>query len=152
MRRKDRENNSPEFFELVFDKAAIINIAFRDEPFPYCLPFNFGKIENKIYIHCAKEGRKLDLIRAHPEVAFNLAIDIRIDREKYTTYFKSVCGTGQASLVEDPAEKAAALDAIGEKYAALCPRPSPMSLLNRVSVIKIAILSLSGKNCEPRED
>lgn len=152
MRRKDRENNSEEFYDLVFSKAEIIHVAFRDEPYPYCLPFNFGKVGNNIYIHSAREGKKLDLIRENPEVAFSLAIDIRIDTEKYTTYFKSVCGEGVASLVEDPIEKGAALDAIGERYKARCPRPATSAQIDRVGIIKISIVSLSGKRCEPRAE
>ena len=152
MRRKDKEINSEEFYEAVFSKAEIITVAFRDEPYPYCLPFNFAKKESDIYIHCAKDGRKLDLIRKNPEVAFNLAVDIRIDAEKYTTYFKSVCGEGLASIVDDPSEKGAALDLIGERYKALCPRPMPAERIERIGIVKISIVSLSGKRCEPRAD
>ena len=152
MRRKEREINSEEFYDLVFSGAEAIHVAFRDEPYPYCLPFNFRKVGNNIYIHCAREGKKLDLIRENPEVAFSLAIDIRVDTEKSSTYYKSVCGAGLASLVEDPVEKGAALDAIGEKYKARCQRPAPRGQIDRVAIIKIAIVSLSGKRCEPSAD
>ena len=150
MRRKDREINTPEFYDLVFSRAETMSVAFRDDPYPYCQTFNIARTGNYIYIHSAREGRKLDLIRRDPRVAFCLASGVRIDRDAFTTYYNSLCGEGRATIVEDEAEKMAALDAIGEKYAAKCPRPSTPAQANRVAVIKIEIAALSGKKCEPK--
>ena len=82
-------------------------------------------------------------------MAFSLAADVRIDREKSSTYYKSVCGTGRAVVVEDPEEKRLALDCLAERYAARCPRPAPDANVRRVAIIRIDILSLTGKRCLP---
>ena len=105
---------------------------------------------NCIYVHCALEGHKLDCIRRNPNVAFTLCADVTIHREKSTTYYKSLCGTGRAVIVDDPAEKGLALDALAVHYAALCPTPTPDAALARTGVVRIDIVDLVGKRKLPK--
>lgn len=149
MRRKDRARNDGQFFMDVTDKANILFLAFHKDAFPLCLPFNFARIDRKFYIHSAKEGSKLELIARNNHVGFSMAIDVAIDREKSTTYYKSVCGEGIALIVEDPAEKGVALDALAIKYNALCVRPATPQAIARVAIIRIDVLSFTGKACLP---
>ncbi|MGE9984602.1 pyridoxamine 5'-phosphate oxidase family protein [Desulfovibrio sp. SGI.169] len=150
MRLSKRECSEPAFFDEVFSGADELFLALNNGDFPYLIPLNFVRLGQRIYMHCAPEGTKLDLIRRDGRVAFSLTTDVRIDREKSSTYYKSVCGTGRACVVEDPAEKRLALDSLAERYAALCPRPAPESAVRRVGVIRIDILSLTGKRCLPK--
>ena len=150
MRRKDRERADAAFFDEVLAAAEVIFLAFKNGEFPYCLPVNFARDGQKLYIHCAHEGLKLDCARSDPRVAFSCAVDIEIDREQASTYYKSVCGTGTAHIVEDMAEKQHALDCIGSRYAARCPRPTPEATARRVAILRIDILSLTGKACLPK--
>lgn len=149
MRQKKRECHDPAFFDEVFSRSEELFLALHNGDFPYVIPVNFSRLGERIYIHCALEGAKLDLIRQDGRVAFSLAADVRIDREKSTTYYKSVCGTGRAFIVEDPEEKRLALDSIAERYASRCPRPAPEADIRRVGIIRIDIVSLSGKRCLP---
>lgn len=149
MRRKDREVNDPRFFEEVFNSAEIMFLALFDGQYPYCLPVNFAVTATSIYIHSALVGHKLDLICANPHIAFSLATAIEIDTAHATTYYKSVCGRGLASIVHDEWEKARALDLIGERYDALCQRPAPVAAIRRVAIIRIDIEALTGKWCKP---
>lgn len=149
MRLSKRECSEPAFFDEVFAKAEELFLALNNGDFPYLIPLNFVRLDQHIYLHSALEGTKLDLIRKDGRVAFSLATDVRIDREKSSTYYKSICGTGRASLVEDAEEKRLALDSLAERYAARCPRPAPDATVRRVAVIRIDILSLTGKRCLP---
>ncbi|MDE5879792.1 MAG: pyridoxamine 5'-phosphate oxidase family protein [Desulfovibrio sp.] len=155
MRRKDRERTDAAFFDAVFASAEVLFLALKNGEFPYCLPVNFAHDRpgggNRLYIHCAHEGLKLDCIRADDRVAFSCAVDIHIDVARATTYYRSLCGTGRARVVEDMAEKCHALDCIGSRYAALCPRPTPEATARRVAILRIDILSLTGKECTPKE-
>lgn len=98
---------------------------------PYAFPVNFVLLGDALYIHTAFTGKKMDLIRKNPRVGFSAYADVRIIREKATTTFRSVCGTGTAIIVEDKEEKRTALDAITVRYKSLCPRPAPDSMINR---------------------
>ena len=61
-----------------------------------------------------------------------------------------MCGTGRAALVEDPTEKGRALDALAQRYAALCPTPTPDAALARTGVVRIEIVNLVGKRKLPK--
>lgn len=148
MRRKDREQCSKDFFDLVLARAKELFLAFFDAEFPYCIPVNFARQENNIYIHCATEGKKLELISRNNHVSFAMAIDIEIMPELATTYFKSVCGKGIASVISNEDEKRLALDALASRYHSSCKLPSSAALA-RVAIIKIEILELSGKGHIP---
>lgn len=155
MRRKDRERTDAAFFDAVFAASEVLFLALTNGDAPYCLPVNFAYDRTRdwarLYIHCAHEGLKLDCVRADPRVAFSCATDIHIDVDKATTYYRSLCGTGRAQVVEDMAEKCHALDCIGARYAARCPRPTPEATARRVAILRIDIESLTGKECKPAE-
>ena len=39
---------------------------------PYVVPLNYSYHDGKVLFHCAREGRKLDCIRANPNVCFTV--------------------------------------------------------------------------------
>ena len=151
MRRKDRERTDAAFMAQVLAEAEELYVGFNTGGAPYVLPLNFAHVDNALYIHCAVEGRKLDLLRADPRVGFTAAAGVVIVREKFTTRYRSVCGTGRAVIIEEPQAKQRALDSISSRYDALCPRPAPEKMLARTTVIRIDIEELSGKECLGKE-
>ncbi|HMN03693.1 MAG TPA: pyridoxamine 5'-phosphate oxidase family protein [Geobacter anodireducens] len=89
---------------------------------PRIKPLNFAWHEGRIYFHCALEGEKLDDIRHEDRVCFE--VDLPIAYVQGTTetpcraeyLYRSVIMRGRARLVEEPAEKVLALDALMRKY------------------------------------
>lgn len=150
MRRQDRENNDPQFISGVLEEAETLVISMDDNGWPYCIPVNFALAGNRIYIHCALFGAKLDCIASNNRMAFCAALDIEIDRARSTTYFRSVCGTALGSIVEDESEKGFALDLLAEKYQANCARPAPPEMIRRVGIIRLDIVSATGKQSRRR--
>ena len=47
----------------ILNKAESLFVAFQTGDFPYVLPFNHVWLDGRIYIHCALEGRKIDVLR-----------------------------------------------------------------------------------------
>ena len=39
---------------------------------PYVVPLNYGYVAGKIIFHCALEGKKLDYLKANPQVCFSV--------------------------------------------------------------------------------
>ncbi|HJB65618.1 MAG TPA: pyridoxamine 5'-phosphate oxidase family protein [Candidatus Mailhella merdavium] len=154
MRLKKRECNDEAFFDEVFEKAEDLALAMKAGDYPYVVPVNFvqEKVNDvrRIYIHCAREGRKIDLLREDARVAFMLHADVEIDREHSTTAYKCLCGTGKAAIVEDTEEKGRALDAIAMRYQARCHVPARPEDIERVAILRIDVESLSGKR-RPRK-
>ncbi len=121
MRRKEKEIKEFAAIEEVIREAQICRLGMSQDGMPYVVPLNFGYAARTVYIHCAKEGRKLDMIAANPNVCFEVDLDLGIEAAdkacKFGFKFKSVIGFGKASLVEDHEAKADALKVIMAHYS-----------------------------------
>ena len=118
MRRKDRQITDLEAIRAILDKAKVLHLAMIDGDRPYVVPLNYGyTLENgalTLYLHSAREGRKLDVLAKNGRVAFVLETDVSPISGgeipcKYGAAYASVMGEGKAVLLTDPAEKAAGL-------------------------------------------
>lgn len=120
MRRSDRAQ-SREFSLALIDRCTHGVMALSTgEDFPYCLPLSFVRVGGELYFHCARQGRKIDLLRRFPQVCVTFVGDDRpafVSPAEYTTWFQSVIVTGTAEEVTDPAEKTEALRALCQKAA-----------------------------------
>jgi nitroimidazol reductase NimA-like FMN-containing flavoprotein (pyridoxamine 5'-phosphate oxidase superfamily) len=77
-----------------------------EDGYPYALPIDFyyDEEKNKIYFHCAKEGHKLDAIRADNRVSFCVYDKgFRKDGE-WALNIRSVIVFGHIEFVEDREE------------------------------------------------
>jgi uncharacterized protein len=148
MRRKDREISDLGEIESVIQRADICRLAFCDRGKPYVVPLCFGYRRGAVYFHSAREGRKLDMIRNNRQVCFEMDIDQELIRsiDRCSMRYRSVIGSGLASLVEEQYEKAGALDLIMRHYR---QEPFIYSEETREStvIIKVEIKELTGKAC-----
>ena len=111
MRRKDREITDRGLIAGMLDMAEILHIAVRGEPFPYIVPLNFGYEwqgdELVFFFHSAREGKKLDLLRADPHVAVNAAMFITYAEKPYRGHlhdYRSVTAFGVAEELDPGGE------------------------------------------------
>lgn len=119
MRRKDRRRDE-EFSLALIDRCTHGVMALNtEEGIPYCLPLTFARVDKSLYFHCAKEGRKLELLRRDPRVCITfVGRDDPTYKEPagyYTTMFASAIVTGSACEVTQEEEKVLALRAICAK-------------------------------------
>ncbi|MDR1629682.1 MAG: pyridoxamine 5'-phosphate oxidase family protein [Oscillospiraceae bacterium] len=114
MRRKDREITRVDEKLEIIDKCDVCRLAFADETEPYIVPLNFGYefSEGKLvlYFHCASKGRKLDIMKKHPRVCFEMDCSRKLMGSgeiacEYTMAYESVIGTGTLELCESTEEK-----------------------------------------------
>ena len=122
MRRKDREVTDPQEIFDILKRCDTVRIAVYGEEYPYIVPVSFGTemIEGKVvvYFHCAREGLKVDLIRANPRVCVEGDIFIKIEPTDHgiTTRYESVIGFGECRFVEDMDEIVHGLKVLTEHY------------------------------------
>ena len=118
MRRKDREITDETAIRAILDKAQVLHLAMIDGDRPYVVPLHYGYslIDGRLtlYLHSAKEGRKLDVLQKNGRVAFVLETDVSSISGgeipcKYGAAYASVMGEGKAVFLTDPAKKAAGL-------------------------------------------
>ena len=101
----------------ILDKAKVLHLGLCVDNEPYVVPMNYGYImeggKPVLYLHSAVQGKKLDMIRANPNVFFEMDCDrMPFEGEKpcqYGLVYSSVMGRGTASIVEDVEEKKKAM-------------------------------------------
>ena len=118
MRRNDRARDRDFSLALIDRCTHGVMALSTGEPIPYCLPLSFVRVGDDLYFHCAREGRKIDLLRRFPQVCVTFVGDDRpvfTAPASYSTWFQSAIVTGTASEITDPAEKTEALRALCQK-------------------------------------
>lgn len=125
MRRKDKEMTDVGEILDVVGRCMICRLAMVDGDVPYVVPMNFAHVhENgvlELFFHGAMTGRKIDVLKANPNVCVEMDLDhgvIRADEPcDYGYAFESVVCAGKARFLEDVAEKTRALNVIMAKYS-----------------------------------
>lgn len=120
MTRREREVTDINEIIKILDEAKVLHLGLVDGDEPYVVPMNYGYTMEDgkltIYLHGARRGRKLDLMRANPKVFFEMESDIvPFEGEiacKYGITYSSVMGRGVAEILEDVEEKKAGLSAL----------------------------------------
>lgn len=152
MRRKDREITDLNEMESVIRKADCCHVALSDNDKPYLVALNFGYQPGKppsLYFHCAREGKKLDILRKNPQACFSVDTDHELVRGEaacgWGMKYRSVSGTGPIAEVTDPYEKKTALDRIMEHYSGKPSHEYDPTELEKTAILKLTVLEISGK-------
>lgn len=150
MRRHEREITDKRELEAVLAKATVVHLAMTDGARPYVVPMNFGFAGGCLYVHCAKEGRKVDILRRNPHVCFNVFTDDAVipghgpTACSFTSRYRSVTGSGRVEFIDDDEGRRKALDVILAHYAA-GPFQYDDAALARTCVLRIDVESMTGK-------
>lgn len=149
MRRNDKKITDPEEIQKVLENNQLCRIALSDGDNPYVLPVNFGYRDNRLFIHSATEGKKLDIIKRNNKVCFEISDSISsITTEKacgFGTRYRSVIGTGRIKIVTDYRKKIQGLDAIMYQHSKKNGWTYKESEVKKMVILEIEIESLSGK-------
>ena len=148
MRRTDKEIKDRAEIEDILKRGQVCHLGLIDNGLPYVVPVNYGYLDGCLYVHSAREGRKIDILRRNNVVSFSIYTDnglVQSDMAcNWGMRYRSVMGTGTATMIDGKEEKEQALRIIMKHYA------GPESViqaarLDSVRIIKIRINSLTGK-------
>lgn len=153
MRRSEREITDIAEMESILQDCSCCRVGFYDDGEIYIVPLSFGwkKAEDRytLYFHCAKEGRKLDLLRRHPRVGFEMDRDDGIyggeEACSYSVFYRSIIGSGRATVVEEAGEKLEGLSLIMEHYTGRADWEFSAHAAAAAVVFKIEIENMSCK-------
>ena len=148
MRRADKEIKGRAEIEDILRCGRVCHLGLNDRGLTYVVPVNYGYADDCLYVHSAREGRKIDILRRSNLVSFSIYIDNSLVQSdvacNWGMRYRSVMGTGTAALIEDRAEKEEALRIIMKHYAG--PASAfEAARVNSILIIKIQINSLAGK-------
>ena len=117
MIKKELERDEAFAWE-VLDTAPYAVLAMADgKGEPYCVPMSPARDGRTVYLHCDRVGEKLSLLKHNPKVALTAVSYYKAVSAEYTMSYASAVLRGQASIVEDDAERIRALRCISEKYS-----------------------------------
>ncbi len=153
MRRKDREITDINEILGIIAKADILHLGLFDGEYPYVVPLHYGfSYEDgalAFYMHGAREGHKLDLIRENPNVCIELENGVEMISGgdvacAYGAYFASVIAKGRASVVTEDEEKIKGLKLLMENQTGRSFEISA-KMAAAVAVIKVEVDSFTAK-------
>lgn len=154
MRRKDREITDLDRILAIIGRCRVCRVAFFDGAYPYVVPLNFGAEVSDgrvvLYFHSAAAGKKLDLMKRCPRVAFEMdnpgAFSEGADACDSSMAYESVCGIGTLEMVPEE-EKLPGLLSLMRHYSEKSPVEFVFndSDLREVVVLKLMVKEITGK-------
>lgn len=148
MRKAEREIKDIEELESVIERSEVCRLGMVDDGEPYIVPLNFGYRDGRLYFHCAREGRKLDILRMNPRVCFEMESSVRLSPGErpcqWSTSYESVIGWGTAHIIMDEEEVRKGLAVLMHHYI-----DGPLDLdphsLSLTAVIRVDVEKMTGK-------
>ncbi|MCM1150081.1 MAG: pyridoxamine 5'-phosphate oxidase family protein [Butyricicoccus sp.] len=151
MRRSRQELTRRESDEILYAGSSGV-LALSGGGWPYAVPLSYVYDGEKIYFHCAKSGHKLDAVKNDERASFCVVARDEVVPEKFTTLFKSVIVFGRVRVLENDAEKRAAIEKLARKYS---PGESAEStndeierFWNALCMLEMSAEHVSGKQCK----
>ena len=103
MRRFKQQISTEKCIEILKNEWRGVLALLGDDGYPYTVPMDFyyDESDGKIYFHGAKEGYKIDAIKANPKASF-CVMDRGFKKEgDWALHIKSVIAFGKISLITD---------------------------------------------------
>lgn len=150
MLREDKEIANKNLIYEIIEQNHICRLAFANADEPYLVPVNYGYKDEKLYIHSALNGKKLDMLKANPNVCFEISDSIEIVTSNtacgYTTKYRSVIGFGKAKILTATEDKIISLNIIMKQHTGKSDWDFSMASVDKMLAIEISIDSVTGKN------
>jgi len=152
LRRTEREILNQAELDAVLARGRYMTVAMcRDgEPYVVTLSYGYSAARNALYYHCARDGLKLDFLRANPEVCATVVEDLGYKRGECAHAYRSVVVRGLMGVVEQRADKVHGLRVLLAQQED-DPREVEWRLLpndaayDRVTVLRLDIREITGK-------
>ena len=117
MTKRELEIMDPAQIRRILDIAGVVRVGLAVNNEPYIVPMNYGYTmeEGKLtlYLHSGLKGKKLDMIRANPNVFVEMDCDqvpfVGKVPCQYGLSYSSIMGRGTAHIVENVEEKKQAM-------------------------------------------
>ncbi|MFB3891181.1 MAG: pyridoxamine 5'-phosphate oxidase family protein [Phycisphaerae bacterium] len=129
-------------------KILTLAMCLDGRPYLVTMDYGFSEAEDCFYFHCALEGKKIDILRANPNVWGQVLEDRGYLVGKCSHAYRTVMFEGVAEMVEDADTKKQALELMIQQ---LEPDPAPlMSKLDAkaiagTGIIRIRVTAMSAK-------
>lgn len=129
----------------MLDEAPVGFLGMSRDGESYVLPVAFARQGDTIFLHSAREGKKVAFLRANTRVCLTAAPRAEYVPGKATFRYQSVIAYGEAEFVEDADAKRQAYAALNAKYEPEKTEPVGDTCLARSAIIAIRVRKMTGK-------
>ncbi|MHC4598332.1 MAG: pyridoxamine 5'-phosphate oxidase family protein [Planctomycetota bacterium] len=114
MRRKEQEITDESALEEVLrtGKFAVFALCRGDEPYVVTLSYGLDVERKALYMHCAKKGLKIDILRENSAACGTVIEDLGYRKGECEQGYRSVVLRGEMTVVEALEEKKHALEVL----------------------------------------
>ena len=153
MRRTDREITDTEGIISIIEGCSVVRLGLKGDGYPYVVPMHFGYeyIDGTFvfYMHCAKEGRKLELLKRDPRVCLEMDCGMELisggdEACRWGASYASVIGYGKGEIVSEVPRKIRALKLLMEHQTGREFEITP-KMTEAVEVIAVSLSSVTAK-------
>jgi uncharacterized protein len=148
MRKSEKEIKDRSEIDSIIRRSKVCRLGMSNDGQPYIVPLCFGYDGKAVYFHCAKEGRKLDILARNNSVCLEFDIDEgMVDADKACAWgirYQSVIAFGAAKIIDGADEKLKALAVLMSQYSNRS-FSFPDDKLEITCIIKVEIKEISGK-------
>jgi uncharacterized protein len=149
MRRTDKEIASREEMDEIIRGSHVCRIALAIDNMPYIVPVSFGYDGESIYLHTAKEGKKINYFESNNNICFEFERNVKLFRDQYNACkwsfsYESVIGFGKIYELESLEHRKKGINKIMSQYSGKEWAFGDDKLIN-IRVWKINIISITGK-------
>jgi uncharacterized protein len=149
MRRSDREITDRAAIDAILQSARVMYLGLADADMPFVVPVFYAYDGTSLYLHSAKSGNKIRILKRNNRVCFAISIDHGVIESQQACDFearhRTVIGQGRANFVADEAKRIAALDRIVARFTDQHVE-YPKTNLDATAVIRIDIDLIKGKS------
>lgn len=145
----------------ILDKTLYGTLSLCSDNRPYSVPINYVKVNDEIYFHGSKKGKKMDFIKDNSFGSFSVVDDYgyipsyfcndKGDASPASHLFQSIIIDGSMVIVEEYDEKVNALQSLMEKYQPegkhkhLSDKSFYEKIVNATQVFKLVPNEIKGK-------
>lgn len=152
IRKGEREIKEPSDIEKIISGSEVCRIALADKNIPYIVTMNFGysgSPVSRLFFHCAREGRKIDMIRKNNYVCFQMDSDRKLIMGKeacdFSMGYSSTIGWGYIYIIDNEEEKREGLNIIMNHYTDIEEFRYEPEVLKKTLVLRLDIVYLTCK-------
>lgn len=148
MRRKKQLLSKEETIEILKLCTSGVLGVIGDDDYPYTVPVSYAFKDDKLFIHSAKEGHKIDSIKRNDKVTFCVIEKDEVIQKTFTTHFRSASIFGRARILTDDSHRRYALESLIEKYSPDYIKEGQQEIereWDRVCLVEIKIEHMTGK-------
>ncbi len=141
---QSRAITSREKIDRFIGESEVVRLGMISAGEPYIVPLNYVYLDNTVYFHCSKKGRKYEALENCSRVCLEFDSMHGISSENADTFYTSVVAWGNAEVIRDVNLGRKVLEMLVDKYLETS-RKITDTMVDRTCIAAVRIDEVTGK-------